>query len=348
MLSPSYTGLFEAELSIISSAPDEKPDEKIEKPLTIESFIAEYSPKITAALLNSVSKLENKDTIVKHISKGKMLRGKLSLLAYFAAGGNKEADGLKIAAVSELAQSASLLKDDIIDKDTIRRGAASAWVEQGPLGAMNSADMMIITGLDTLVDFGAALVKTFVGGWKTAWNGEANEFNAIQGLENLQGPFYTFYLKTIRQKTASLFTTASKLGAQAATTDNSIVNTLALYADNLGMAYQLTDDLCDMKLTKLSTIPKIGVASLAQIEDVIKQGVIDAASGGKFNLGQLFVNANIDAKAFYQSQIDQFATQAMDMAKRAPNNKYKPLLEAFPRYCIQEMLSENKLEKWWQ
>ena len=319
---------------------------KTEKPFNIDTFIAEYEPKIKACLIEVVSHNDNKDTLLKYIQGGKNLRGKLALLTYFACGGTNEQTGLKIAAASELSQSASLIKDDIIDKDVTRRGADSAWVENGPLEAVRTADTMIITGLDTLVEFGATLVKTFVGGWKEAWTGESKEFNALQGLEKIEGPAYKFYIQTIRQKTAALFVMSAKLGAEGAGASSELINIMANYGMNLGIAYQLGDDYVDFSISKIKALPKIGVVTAAQVEQSLKTGVIEAVTKGKFNIGQIFSEMDINAVEFYKEQIKEYVNIAMSYAVHllVPSTKYLPLLRDFPNYCVKQMLAEGKVE----
>jgi hypothetical protein len=314
--------------------------------ITIEQFNADFEPKIKESLSATLSQYPNRDTLLKYASGGKNLRGKLALLSYFTCGGVDEAKGLKVAAASELFQSASLIKDDILDKDQMRRGQPSAWVQEGPMGAMKTADTTIIAGLDALVDSGKDLVKTALGAWSKAWQGEAKEFSVIKGLENIEGPAYRFYLNVIKQKTASLFEMATKMGAQAALASDELIIVMANYGTNLGIAYQLTDDYVDMQIAKLRSIPKVGVVAAAQFEENIKQGIAEAATKGKFNVGQILMEMNINAGDFYKSNIGKFQIQAEMYAAspHIPPNQYTALLKQFPGYCVKQMLTEGKVE----
>ena len=314
--------------------------------LSIEAFASSSEPLIDAAITEAVSKYENKDALLKYSKGGKHLRGKLALLSYYACGGKDEATGLKVAVSSELFQSASLIKDDMIDNDEMRRGQESAWKFQGNVEALRTADTIIIAGLDAIVDSGRDLVKTALGSWLAAWKGEAKEYSVTQGIEKLEGPVYKFYMNTIKSKTASLFTLATRLGAQAAESNETVIGIMSNYGTNLGIAYQLCDDYVDMRVSKLQAIPRVGAAAASQIEQNIKESLINSLSNGKFNIGQMFLEMNVSAIDFYKSKIKEFADSAEAYAchMAIPATKYQILLRQFPNYCINQMLKEGKVE----
>jgi geranylgeranyl pyrophosphate synthase len=313
-----------------------------DKPTTIDTFSQIYGPKIEEALEKAVSTFENKDTILKYLKGGKRLRAKLALLSYFACGGKDEEEGLKVAASSELPHSASLIKDDILDKDRERRGQPTAWVQEGPLEALRTADSMILAGLDTLLTVGSSLVKTFITHWKAAWDGEAKDVSLASGLSKIEGPSYTLYFNIIKQKTASLFKMAAKLGAQAAKADEKLVELMADYGENLGVAYQLADDYVDLKKGKAETIAKLPLVTLAQVDQSIKQTIIDAVTRGKINLGEVLLGLNINAESFFLSNMRSYVEKAKEIASSPliPDSQYKQLLAEFPEWAVAQMLKE--------
>ena len=312
---------------------------------SIDSFSQFYSEKIEEALEKAVSTFENKETILKYLKGGKRIRAKLALLTYFACGGRDEEEGLKVAAASELPHSASLLKDDILDKDLERRGQPSAWVQEGPLEAIRTADSMILAGLETLLTLGSGLVRTFLNSWRAAWEGEAKDVSLATGLSKIEGPAYTLYFNIIKQKTASLFKMASKMGAQAAKADEKLVDLMAEYGENLGIAYQLSDDYVDLKKGKIGTMTILPLVALAQIDQSVKQHIIDALTKGKLNLGEVLLGLNINAESFFRENMRAYIDKVKTLASSEliPDSEYKKLLAEFPDWAVSQMLKEAGL-----
>ncbi|MFB6068904.1 MAG: polyprenyl synthetase family protein [Halobacterium sp.] len=167
---------------------------------------------------------------------GKRVRPTLTVLVCEAAGGTGE-DALDFAVGVELVHNASLVVDDIIDQSEVRRGTPSAWAafDYGPalvasnglLGeafALFSRDpraMECVT--DALVDLG---------------EGEAIELVDRPETEDE-------YMELARRKTGALFRAAAELGAVAADADGRTVEALGEYAERVGVAFQIRDDVLD-------------------------------------------------------------------------------------------------------
>ncbi|WP_336036045.1 polyprenyl synthetase family protein [Halobacterium yunchengense] len=167
---------------------------------------------------------------------GKRVRPTLTVLVCEAAGGDGE-DAMDFAVGVELVHNASLVVDDIIDQSDVRRGKASAWAEydygpalvasNGLLGeafALFSRDpraMECVT--DALVELG---------------EGEAIELVDRPATE-------AEYMELARRKTGALFRAAAELGAIAADADGRSVEALGEYAERVGVAFQIRDDVLD-------------------------------------------------------------------------------------------------------
>ena len=167
---------------------------------------------------------------------GKRVRPTLTVLVCEAAGGDGE-DAMDFAIGVELVHNASLVVDDIIDQSEVRRGKASAWAEfdhgpalvasNGLLGeafALFSRDpraMECVT--DALVELG---------------EGEAIELVDRPTSEDE-------YMELARRKTGALFRAAAELGAVAAEADGRSVEALGEYAERVGVAFQIRDDVLD-------------------------------------------------------------------------------------------------------
>lgn len=309
----------------------------------LDKFNAYYLPLIEAELDKQLSNYENKDAIIKALKGGKRLRARLSMLAFKACGGTDDSKGTKTAVSAELSHSSSLIKDDILDKDKERRGQPSLWVEKGPLEAMRTSDTMLIAGLESISEFGSNVVKTFLGGWKDSWQGESEDYSIIKGLDKINGPFYELYFKVIRHKTAPLFIIATKMGAQAATAPPDIVAIMARYGEEVGLAYQIADDLVDFKKGKTELLPTL---ILAQMDQSFKQQILGMISQGKANIGEALMGFGVNIEQFLRTELKNSLNRINSIANgmESIDPKYKQLIIDFPTYAVKSMLNEGKIE----
>ena len=175
---------------------------------------------------------------VEHValSGGKRVRPTVTILACEAVGGEPE-DAVDFAAGIELVHNASLVIDDIIDESAVRRSHESAWARFGHGPAVIASDgllgeafalfspspraMELVT--DAMVDLGA---------------GEAAELVDKPTTE-------AEYMDLARRKTGSLFRAAAELGAVAAGADPRGVDAFGRYAQRVGVAFQIRDDVLD-------------------------------------------------------------------------------------------------------
>jgi octaprenyl-diphosphate synthase len=171
------------------------------------------------------------------LSGGKRLRAKLILKI---AGKHKDAPLL--AAIVELIHGASLLHDDVIDEATTRRGAVSVNATQGSKVAVMLGDILYSKAFTELVAFDKDVAKTIAASVTSLSKGEmmdvkmAQEFNSDEDL----------YLKMLYLKTATLIEAAARAAALLAGKD---VQKHALYGKNLGLSFQIIDDILDITET---------------------------------------------------------------------------------------------------
>ncbi|EOZ8048389.1 hexaprenyl-diphosphate synthase [Campylobacter coli] len=174
-------------------------------------------------------------TMLANTKSGKKLRSKL-LLAI--AGEN--ANSYKICAAIELIHLASLLHDDIIDESKLRRGAKSVNAEFGTKNALMLGDILYSKAFYELSQLDAcfasiisdAVVKLAVGELMDVELSKS--FNADKDK----------YLKMIYNKTAVLIEASARCGAILA---GLYEKDFAEYGKNLGLAFQMIDDILDIK-----------------------------------------------------------------------------------------------------
>jgi len=174
---------------------------------------------------------------------GKRLRPAVVLLAARALGCRTDEPAL-LAAVIEFIHTATLLHDDVVDHADRRRGLKTANAVWGNAGAVLSGDFLYSRSFQMMVDAGRMPVMRLL----------ADTTNAIAEGEVLQllnagDPEVTEerYLRVIELKTARLFQAAAQLGAIAADQGEPLQRQLARYGHELGMAFQIEDDLLDYR-----------------------------------------------------------------------------------------------------
>jgi octaprenyl-diphosphate synthase len=174
---------------------------------------------------------------------GKRLRPALVLLSARALGCKTDQPAL-LAAVIEFIHTATLLHDDVVDHADRRRGQKTANAVWGNAGAVLSGDFLYSRSFQMMVDVGRMPVMRLM----------ADTTNAIAEGEVLQllnagDPDVTEarYLRVIELKTARLFEAAAQLGAIAADAGEAVQRQMARYGHELGMAFQIEDDLLDYR-----------------------------------------------------------------------------------------------------
>ena len=177
---------------------------------------------------------------------GKRLRPMLTLLVFNAFRGEREDDAVDIAAALELVHAATLLHDDIIDDARFRRGKESAYQRYGLTRTLVTGDFLFIKAFEFAGKFDDTVVQ---------WTADA--CTSLTEGEILQGAFRrnrtvtaADYLQIVERKTASLFETGAKLGAYIAGAPAAQVETAAGFGLNLGIAFQIMDDVLDVVGTR--------------------------------------------------------------------------------------------------
>ena len=149
---------------------------------------------------------------------------------------------LPMAVAVEVLHTATLVHDDAIDKSAMRRGKATVYQLWGQDKAVLLGDYLLAQSeeLAALTE-NISVVKTFAGTIKTIAGSEIRQsldaFNLEQTREN--------YLERISGKTASLLCLATRSGAILSGAERGMVEALDGYARNLGMAFQIIDDVLD-------------------------------------------------------------------------------------------------------
>ena len=180
----------------------------------------------------------------RHIisSGGKHLRPHVALLSYLAAGGDDLHEAVSMAAAIEMVHTATLVHDDINDHALLRRGRPSVHARWGRTFALLTGDYMFAKVYELMAPYGPTYNMIMARACSELVEGET-----LQAVSAKAGSIdRETYKRIVALKTASLFEGAARMGALLAGGDERTVEALAEYAYNLGIAFQLVDDILDV------------------------------------------------------------------------------------------------------
>ncbi|MBU0924399.1 polyprenyl synthetase family protein [bacterium] len=172
--------------------------------------------------------------LLEKLANGKMLRSKLILKI---AGVSKQS--IELCAVVEMIHAASLLHDDVIDESDTRRGQPSVNALFDNKTAIMFGDILYSKAFTQLTFMDQKIAYTISNAVTLLSIGEMLDVD----LTNSFNSSYDKYLDMIYKKTASLIEAASKAAAILACLDE---EKYALYGKNLGLAFQMIDDILDI------------------------------------------------------------------------------------------------------
>lgn len=199
---------------------------------------------------------------------GKRVRPALTIVSAAAAGGKEEASFPAAAAV-ELVHNYSLVLDDIIDHSLLRRGHPTVWRKYGISTAILVAVHYREAASDALNDTPdpesfhevmARTIKYLVDGERLdILYEQAGRLDEPYVVENrFRAVSLDDYLRMIERKTAVLIETACRFGGMSVGADKHVVEALSRYGYNLGMAFQVGDDIIDLFGVEEKTGKKVG------------------------------------------------------------------------------------------
>lgn len=172
---------------------------------------------------------------------GKRLRPVLTLASARLCGYRGEGH-VDLAAIIEFIHTATLLHDDVVDESELRRGEASANALFGNKPSVLVGDFLFSRAFELMVDHGSLPTLAVLSRASSVIaEGEVLQLITANDTETSEDA----YLEVIRSKTAALFAAACRIGAQVAERPKGEEDALDSYGLNLGIAFQLIDDVLD-------------------------------------------------------------------------------------------------------
>jgi len=313
------------------------------KLLSIANRVEKFVPGFKKQLLNG----------------GKKIRPSLLMMAYRVFDSGKKKTYLKqardFAAITEMLHNASLLHDDVIESAPLRRGKESINSLYGNKKAILTGDLLTAFSISLL--YGLENSKVVAKCLKIF--GEAAGKLVEGEIEEVTGLFKTSiseedYFKVINGKTAVLFRAACETGAVLAGADKKQAGALKAYGTNLGLAFQIMDDILDYTareevlgkpvasdlLEGKLTLPVIYLLKSADIKERRKiKGIIAEIRKGKKEKADVKYVSKLLKK---YGSLDEAYLKAAHLVKKAgdsltglPQNKFKTALLEMAEFAIE-------------
>ena len=179
---------------------------------------------------------------VEHLlsSGGKRIRPVICLLTGQMLDGDHD-KLTSLAAAVEMLHTATLVHDDLIDGALLRRGMPTLNARWSPAATILTGDYMFARAAKLAAETNTLpLMKLFAETLAVIVNGELTQLFASRGVISREN-----YNKRIYSKTASLFEMTTSAAAMVSPVDEATVRAMGHYGYNLGMAFQIVDDILD-------------------------------------------------------------------------------------------------------
>ena len=294
---------------------------------------------------NKISTTVPDAQIVDLLKGGKRLRSLLAQLSFKACTEGKDTHeeyqkSLEGSVSIELAHGASLVHDDIIDKDVERRGRPSLHIKEGIGKALLTGHKMLAHGFNIALSHGNEVAQVYVDSWNKVVSGEINEveFNSSSsGSMSAKDQIFEAYNKIIDLKTAELFSSACVAGALEANMTGEILKVFSDYGREIGMAYQLADDLVDLANGEI--LDSVIIPLVNRLDSKAKK---ITRSLKKWEIKRKFEKNKDEIYQLYIKQIKEHVKKAEELGESGiiPKSLYKDLLTDAPTYIINKMLGE--------
>ena len=229
------------------------------------------------------------------VAGGKRLRPLLTLVSARMCGYSGQRH-VALATCVEFIHTATLLHDDVVDKSDLRRGLASANSVWGNKASVLVGDFLFSRSFQLMVEDGSLAVLSILSE-ASAVIAEGEVMQLVTANDTQTGE--TAYLDVIKAKTAQLFAAACRIGAVVAERPKVEEDALETFGMNLGIAFQVIDDVLDYS-AKQATLGKT-------VGDDFKEGKITLPVILAFHRG------NEDERTFWRRALEDLEQQPGDL-----------------------------------
>jgi heptaprenyl diphosphate synthase len=251
---------------------------------------------------------------------GKRLRPLLTILASHY--GDKSKFGIiESAVVCELTHVATLYHDDVMDEAPLRRGVESANNRWGNTVAILTGDYLFAKVSALLADIGPEAVRLQASTFERLVIGQIME---TQGPQNGEDPL-DHYMQVVADKTGSLIAASARFGAMVSVAPNDIKETLTVFGEKIGIAFQLADDIIDIASESFESGKTPGTDLREGVPTLVTLNVMKSTRKEDRDLIKLLKAPIKDEKTVAQvlktlrthEALDQSRSQLLDIARDA-------------------------------
>ncbi len=281
-------------------------------------------------------------------SGGKRVRPALTILSNYAVGGDgSRYNSIRMATVMEFLHTATLVHDDIIDRADTRRNRPTVNALYGNETAVLMGDWLYMSAFETsLAERSLPILDILTRVTRKMTEGELLQLTTL-GRSDISEQQY---LDIIQRKTAFLFSACCEVGALLGDASESEQKALSDYGMNLGMAFQLTDDLLDFTSTddalgKSAGVDLLGgkvtlpliylIASEASAHEMVQTVMAEASYDSIPRQKLLDAVEGVGAIAWARARGDEYAAAARTALDELPDSEFCESLKAIPTYVLE-------------
>lgn len=281
-------------------------------------------------------------------SGGKRMRPTLTIFAGRLLGADKDRL-LTMAAAIELLHTATLVHDDLIDGSLLRRGIPTLNARWTPGATVLTGDFLFAraANLATLTH-SIPVIRLFSETLSTIVNGEISQMFNNRCQINRDD-----YYARIYAKTASLFETSAASAAMLSPVDQTVVEKMSKFGFNLGMAFQIVDDILDFTADQATIGKPVGgdlrqglvtLPTILYAEHHPEDGAIELLRKGECVDRESQLNALIeairtsDAPHLAFAEARQFIERAIDTMQSLPDRDERTRLVQLAEYIVDRKL----------
>jgi len=280
-------------------------------------------------------------------TKGKRVRPALLILSVLAAGGCDNKQGMiRLATVMEMLHTATLVHDDIIDNADLRRNRSSLNAKFGNQAAVLMGDWLYMSAFETaLTQRSLGILEVLTRLTRMMTEGEIMQLTLIGDVTIGEEQ----YFDVLRRKTAYLFSGCCEIGALLAGANTEQQTALRDFGMNLGIAFQLADDLLDFTADQ-KTIGKAAGSDLLEgkmtfpliklvqgdgnarsmLETIMEEGAY--RNGRREEIGQALQRFSIlESTRKIALEYGEAARKSLEVL---PETGYRFALEAIPDFVV--------------
>ena len=276
--------------------------------------------------------------------RGKRLRPALVLLTGRACGGLSD-DHPVLAAVVEMIHTATLVHDDILDESMVRRHAATVNAEWGNETAVLMGDYLFTHAFHLAASLETTLACRWIGhATNLVCEGEMQQVHNRGNFDLDESDYYAI----VRGKTAELTAVSCRLGAHYAGAPESTVRAMDDYGRDLGVAFQIADDVLDiwgeersvgkslgtdLEKQKL-TLPLIRLLATSGPESAERIRRLLSEAGPEHRRAVRDLLERSDSLPYAWEQAERFAARAASALDHLPESPSKSTLRALTHHVV--------------